>query len=117
MKNLLFPYLVLLALSGCTAHIKTDEGHTTQDTAVASHTQTLHFVGPIDLTITLTSQDNFKTAVLTDNADRVFQMYSAPTASGMRMIDGVNTSIQFKEGQGVVEFVKGKPVSIQEVKP
>lgn len=100
--------LAALALAGC------NSAPGTRGTAAPS--QTLHFVGPMDLTIQLQTRDNFETAVMTDNADRRFQMKAVPAASGIRMTDGKNASIHFKNGEGVVEFVPGKPISVKEFK-
>lgn len=76
--------------------------------------QTLHFVGPMDLTISLSTEDNFATAVMTDNSDRRVQMYSVPSASGVRLEDGEGITIHFKNGEGYVEFSPGNTTDIQE---
>lgn len=115
-KYLLALPLVVIALTACNATQGSKHPTTKEKVVAVLNTKVLHFVGPMDLTLTLKSRDNFETAVMTDNADRSFQMRSAPAASGVRMIDGQGASIQFKNGDGVVELVKGKPISIQEVK-
>lgn len=116
-KNLLaLPWLVL-ALTACTA--TPEHQHATSQgkvTTTAPSAQVLHFVGPMDLTIMLKSNDNFETAVMSDNSDRSFQMHSVPAASGVRMSNGQGVTIHFKNGDGTVELVQGKPISIQEFK-
>jgi hypothetical protein len=75
----------------------------------------LHFAGPKNLWLTLTTQDTFQTAVMTDNTGRTFQMRIARAASGVRMSDGQGVTIHFKRGEGMVEFVEGQPIAIQEI--
>lgn len=117
MKHLLILPLVAIALLGCNATQGTKPSTTIKDKVVAKiNTKVVHFVGPMDLTLQLKSQDNFETAVMTDNADRSFQMKAVPAASGVRMTDGKGVSIHFKNGEGVVEFVKGRPIDIKEFK-
>lgn len=115
MKWMLAMPLVALAVLGCSATQPLQSG-AAQSQAAALNTQELHFVGPMDLTITLKTQDNFESAVMTDNADRAFQMRSVPAASGIRMEDGKGASIHFKNGEGVVELVKDRPIEIKEMK-
>ena len=110
-KSLLALPLVVLALSACNA----TQHHSPANTPAAAvpNTQVLNFVGPMDLTIRLESKDNFETAIMQDNSDRQFQMRSVPAASGIRMENGQGVSIHFKNGDGTVELVPGKPISIQ----
>ena len=111
--------LAALALAGCNSAPGTPSTAAPADTVriqAAAPSQTLHFVGPMDLTIQLQTRDNFATAVMTDNADRRFQLKAVPAASGIRMTDGKNASIHFKNGEGVVEFVPGKPIEVKEFK-
>ena len=116
-KLLLVLPLAVAALTACNA-TQGNKPATTPDatTAAAPNTQVLHFVGPMDLTLTLQSNDNFETAVLTDNSDRGFQMRSVPAASGVRMSNGQGVTIHFKNGDGTVELVPGKPIAIKEFK-
>lgn len=116
MKNLLAVALLVVVLSACNAPQETGSNTDKANTGSVVNATVLHFVGPMDLTVSLKSTNNFETAVMTDNADRVFQMHSAPAANGVRMIDGKGASIHFKAGEGVVEFLKDKPISIQEVR-
>ena len=116
MKNALGATLVTLALVGCTS---TPTGKVTQENTSSNNaveTQVIHFTGPMDLTIELKSSDNFETAMMTDNSDRTFMLKSAPAASGMFMTDGKGVSIHIKGSEGIVEFVKDKPIQITEFK-
>lgn len=76
--------------------------------------QTLRFVGPMDLAISLSTDDNFATAVMTDNSDRTLEMYSVPSASGVKLEDGEGATIHFKNGEGYVEFSPGNSIDIKE---
>lgn len=115
-KYLLALPLAVVALTACNA--TQGNQHTTPqaNTVAVLNTKVLQFVGPMDLTITLQSRDNFESAVLTDNSDRSFQMRREPAASGVRMGNDQGVSIHFQNGQGTVELLQGKPLAIQEVK-
>lgn len=108
--------LITLALAGCSATPSPPTPADNTYAAAAPRNQVLHFVGPMDLTIQLQTSDNFETAVLSDDADRRFLLKATPAASGIRMTDGKNTTIHFKSGEGIVEFVPGKPIAIKEFK-
>ena len=115
MNNLWPLALVGVALTACSAPQapinRTPQAEVHQ---VPSH-QVLHFAGPQNLRLTLTTQDTFQTAVMTDNTGRTFQMRIARAASGVRMSDGQGVTIHFKRGEGMVEFVEGQPIAIQEI--
>ena len=113
-KSLIALPLIVMALAACNA---TQPQTSTPPTShAAASSQVLNFVGPMDLTITLQSNDNFETAIMNDNSDRQFQMRSVPAASGVRMSNGQGVTIHFKNGDGTVELVPGKPISIKEFK-
>ena len=114
MKNILAATLVTLALVGCTS--TPTEKVTQESIAAGSSTQVIHFVGPMDLTIELKSSDNFETAMMTDTSDRTYMLKHVPAASGILMTDGKGVSIHFKGAEGIVEFVKDKPIQITEFK-
>ena len=52
---------------------------------------------------------------MTDNTGRIFKMRITRAASGIRMSDGKGVTIHFKRGEGMVEFVEGQPIAIQEI--
>ena len=81
--------------------------------APAAPQQTLHFVGPADLTISLTTEDNFATATMQDNSDRSLPMRSTAAADGMRMEGPNGEFIHIKGDGGVVQFVENRPIDIQ----
>lgn len=81
---------------------------------VAGAQQVLLFTGPMDLTIRLSTEDNFATASMTDNSDHTVQMRRVPSSSGVRLEDGEGVMIEFNNGEGTVELVPGKPIEIQE---
>ncbi len=90
----------------------------TNDVAVAQDEQVIHFTGPQDLTLELKTKDNFETAQLTDNSDRVYELKRAVSGSGVRLANDQGVSIHFKNfngvNEGTVELVKDKPISIKE---
>ncbi|MGU3628030.1 hypothetical protein [Comamonas sp. C24C] len=114
MKVMLAISLTAIALVGCNASQPPVQSAAGDKSAGVSATRVVNFVGPMDLTIRLQSSDNFETAVMTDNADRSFNMTRVPAASGLRMSDGKSTFIHFKNGEGIVEFVKDRPIRIKE---
>ena len=115
MNNLWPLALVGIALAACSAPQAPINGATQAGVHQVPSHQVLHFAGPKNLWLTLTTQDTFQTAVMTDNTGRTFQMRIARAASGVRMSDGQGVTIHFKRGEGMVEFVEGQPIAIQEV--
>ena len=137
MKLLLLSGLVVsLALVGCNAKdnaakdAATTESSTAitdaqvastplEDAQVATSTpevKVIHFTGPQDLTLELKSDDDFETAQLTDNSDQTYELKAVVSASGLKMANAEGVSIHFKNGEGIVELVKDKPIEIKEFK-
>ena len=115
MKYILSASILAILLTGCNS--TPNQTSPVESTSSASaETQVINFVGPMDLTIQLKSSDNFETATMTDNADRVFHLKAAVSGSGLRLANDDGVSIHFKNGEGIVEFVKDKPISITEYK-
>ena len=115
MNNLWPLALVGIALAACSAPQAPINSATQAGVHQVPSHQVLHFAGPKNLWLTLTTQDTFQTAVMTDNTGRTFQMRIARAASGVRMSDGQGVTIHFKRGEGIVEFVEGQPIAIQEI--
>ena len=114
LKYLISSALILaLALVGCSQNPQQGKA---QVSTAPIQTQVIHFVGPMDLTLQLKSSDNFETAEMTDNSDRVIQLKAAVSGSGMRLANEDGVSIHFKNGEGIVEFIKDKPIHITEYK-
>lgn len=67
-------------------------------------TQILLFTGPMDLTIRLSTDDNFATAVMTDNSEYDVHLRRVRSGSGIRLENGEGVAIEFKNGVGTVEF-------------
>lgn len=72
------------------------------------------FTGPMDLSIRLSTEDNFATAVMTDNSDRTLQMHRVPSSRGVRLEDGEGAAIYFRNGEGTVEFSPGNAIDLEE---
>lgn len=116
MKYLIGTSIIALILTGCNSYPTKD---VTQENSVSSatpETQIINFVGPMDLTIQLKSSDNFETAEMTDNSGKVYHLKNVVAGSGVRLANNQGVSIHFKRGEGIVELVKGKPISITEYK-
>lgn len=79
--------------------------------------QTLHFVGPYDLTLVLATEDNFETATLTDNSDTTLLMHSVPAASGIRLEGPEGRVIHFKGDTGYVQYGSAEPIDIAIFRP
>lgn len=116
MKYLLGAILLGLALTGCTSTPQNEvvQDKTTNNTP--ANTQVIYFTGPMDLTLELQSTDNFETAQMTDNSGKNYHLKRAVSGSGVRLANDDGVSIHFKGGEGIVEFMKDKPVSITEYK-
>lgn len=116
MKTLICASLVAVALTGCNL-LPTKTAETTEvSESVVAETQVINFTGPMDLTIQLKSSDNFETAEMADNSDRVYHLKQTVAASGVRLANDAGVSIHFKSGEGVVELVEGQPINIVEYK-
>lgn len=128
MKYILTATFLTLALVGCADKKAPSEQNVateattataqTNDVAVAQDEQVIHFTGPQDLSLELKTKDNFETAQLTDNSDRVYELKRAVSGSGVRLANDQGVSIHFKNfngvNEGTVELVKDKPISIKE---
>ena len=139
MKKLVFAAIFGLIMIGCTDKKKetveqshAESAHNEQATvatasqdvpAIAAEQsipaeQTLHFTGPHDLTLKLKTIDNFQTAEMTDNSDKVYQLKQAVSGSGIRLEGENGVFIHFKNfngvNEGTVEFVKDQPIEIKE---
>lgn len=66
--------------------------------------QILLFTGPMDLTIRLSTDDNFATAVMTIDSEHALLMHRVRSSGGTRMENGEGVAIEFKNGVGTVEF-------------
>lgn len=116
MKYILGIALLGFALSACTTNHGKDVSQEKVVSATSSNIQVIHFTGPMDLTIKLQSADNFETAQMTDNSGKIYHLKRAVSGSGVRLANDDGVSIHFKGGEGIVEFMKDKPISITEVK-
>ena len=116
MKYVLGAALLGLAITGCTANQNKDVSQEKVVSSTPAKTQVINFTGPMDLTVELKSSDNFETAEMTDNSGKVYHLKRAISGSGMRLANSDGVSIHFKAGEGIVEFMKDKPISITEYK-
>lgn len=76
--------------------------------------QILLFTGPMDLTIRLSTDDNFATAVMTVDSEHALQMHRVRSGSGIRLENGEGVSIEFKNGIGTVEFSPDDVMDIEQ---
>ena len=116
MKYIIGASLLTLALAGCNSYPIQTTNPVESVPSTPAETQVINFVGPMDLTIQLKSSDNFETAEMTDNSGRVHHLKQTVAASGVRLANDQGISIHFKRGEGIVELVKDKPISITEYK-
>lgn len=72
--------------------------------AMQSSSQILLFTGPMDLTIRLSTDDNFATAIMTIDSEHALLMHRVRSSGGTRMENGGGIAIEFKNGVGTVEF-------------
>lgn len=116
MKYLIGASLIALALAGRNSYPAKNAPQENSVPSTPAETQVINFVGPMDLTIQLKSSDNFETAEMTDNSGRVHHLKQTVATSGVRLANDQGVSIHFKRGEGIVELVKDKPISITEYK-
>lgn len=136
MKYILTASIFALALVGCTDKKSDTQAPAVQESTsavsnnienttasvenTADANQTINFTGPLDLTIILTTTDNFETAQLADNSDKTYALKQVVSGSGIKLANDDGVSIHFKNvngvQEGVVELVKGNPIEIKEFK-
>lgn len=116
MKYILGATLLAFGLMGCNSNLNNEVSQEKVQSNAPAETQVIYFNGPQDLTIELKSSDNFETAEMTDNSGKVYHLKRAISGSGMRLANNDGVSIHFKAGEGIVEFMKDKPISITEYK-
>lgn len=76
--------------------------------------QILMFTGPMDLTIRLSTTDNFATALMTINSEHALSMHRVRASSGTRLENGEGVSIEFKNGVGTAQFSPDNVIDIEE---
>ena len=89
------------------------EPESTEQTAQGAQKIVL-FTGPMDLTIRLSTDNNFATAMMTINSEHALPMRRVRSSSGTRLENGEGVSIEFKNGVGTVEFSPNNVVDIEE---
>lgn len=126
MKFILAITTFTLLLTGCSQNLVSSSTNASSQTQQSSEKkqnseQTINFIGPYDLTLSLTTLDNFETATLTDNSDKTYSLQRSISASGIRLTNDAGIIIHFKGtsngNEGYVELVKDKPIEIKEFKP
>ena len=119
MKKAFLLGLLALGLASC-ASVNNTDGLVKSEHSQTNEAQTINFTGPYDLTVQLTSNDGFETAILVDNSGKEHLLKNAISGSGVRMVGDDGVSIHFKNfnglNEGVVELVKDKPIQIKEFK-
>lgn len=84
---------------------------------VTPQKQTLNFVGDYDFTVKLTTENNWQTAILTDNSDRTFELKIEPAADGVYLSNKDGVSIHMKNGEATLTLGTGRtPITLKEVK-
>lgn len=76
--------------------------------------QILMFTGPMDLTIRLTTDDKFATALMTINSEHALPMHRVRSGRGTRLENGEGVAIEFHNGVGTVEFSPEEVIDIEE---
>lgn len=76
--------------------------------------QIVLFTGPMDMTIRLSTDDNFATAVMIVDSEHALQMHRVRSGSGIRLENGEGVAIEFKNGVGTVEFSPDDVIDIEQ---
>lgn len=83
---------------------------------VTPQKQTLNFVGDYDFTVKLTTENNWQTAILTDNSDRTFELKIEPAADGVYLSNEDGVSIHMKNGEASLILGTGRtPIDLKEI--
>ncbi len=100
MKKIIFSCFMACFILGCNANKQSQLTH--------DKTQTINFtaINIGSYNITLSSQDEFQTAIFKDNKGREMKLKLAVSGSGTRMVGEDGTQIHFKKGEGVLNLAK-----------
>ena len=79
-----------------------------------SEAQVIYFVGEYDLAVQLTTKDNWETAELMDNSERVYNLKRESAASGTYLANSEGVSIHFKDGEGILILKDGNEIKVKE---
>lgn len=79
--------------------------------------QTINFVGDFDMTIELTTKDNWETAELMDNSGQVYKLKRSPSADGVLLKNDDGVSIHMKNREATLILNKGNEIQIKEFNP
>ena len=77
-------------------------------------TEIINFVGDYDLTIQLITNDNWNTAKLIDNSEKIYILKSEPSYDGIYLFNDSGVSIHFKNGEGILILNNGSEIKIKE---
>ncbi len=87
-----------------------------EKTITQENAKTFYFVDDKGKKLSLSSNDDFNTAVLKDDSGKSYDLKRERAADGIYMENKDGVSIHFKKGEGIVEFSKYKSIPITEVK-
>ena len=87
-----------------------------EKTITKENAKTFYFVDEQGKKLSLSSNDDFNTAVLKDDSGKSYNLKRERAADGIYMENKDGVSIHFKKGEGIVEFIKYKSIPITEVK-
>lgn len=75
-------------------------------------TQRVIFNSSDDSVVELITVDSWESAVMKNNKGDAYAMVRKPSANGIYLVDKNGVNIHFKDKDGILEYKKGKPLSL-----
>ena len=82
-----------------------------------NETEVIYLVGDYDLTVTLSTNDGWKTAELVDNSEKLHVLNQKETEEGIYLANDEGVSIRLKEGKGTLILNNGNEINVEEFIP
>lgn len=82
-----------------------------------NETEVIYLVGDYDLTVTLSTNDGWKTAELVDNSEKVRVLNRKGTEEGLYLANDEGVSIRLKEGKGILILNNGNEINVEKFIP
>lgn len=82
-----------------------------------NETEVIYLIGDYDLTVTLSTNDGWKTAELVDNSDKIHVLNRKDIEEGIYLANDEGVSIRLKEGKGTLILNNGNELNVEEVTP
>lgn len=117
-KAIFITLVMFTLLISCNSKEKdTKVKETNQEITLESENQVINLVGAYDLTVTLSTNDGWRTAELIDDSDRVYVLNRKETKEGIYLTNDEGVSIRLKGGKGILILNNGNEINVEKFIP